>query len=56
MNSVTCPECGATIEVAGDLVYGEVLSCGDCGSELEVTSVEPIQVALAPEVEEDWGE
>ncbi|MBE9507737.1 MAG: lysine biosynthesis protein LysW, partial [Chloroflexi bacterium] len=28
----------------------------DCGIELEVMSLEPITLELAPEVEEDWGE
>ena len=28
----------------------------DCGTELEVTSLAPLTVEEAPEVEEDWGE
>ena len=32
------------------------LQCGDCGVELEVINIEPLEIALAPEEEEDWGE
>jgi alpha-aminoadipate carrier protein LysW len=35
---------------------GEIVVCPDCGVELEVRSVAPVIVELAPEVEEDWGE
>jgi alpha-aminoadipate carrier protein LysW len=37
-------------------VAGEILPCGECLAELEVTLLEPLTLALAPEVEEDWGE
>ncbi len=52
----TCPECAATIEMADDTLVGEILQCPDCGVELEVMSLDPVTVDLAPEVEEDWGE
>ena len=52
---VTCPECGAEFEV-GDVEVGEIIVCAECGVELEVIGVNPIQVALAPEEGEDWGE
>lgn len=50
-----CPECEAQLNVQG-LLIGEILYCPDCNAELEVLSVERPQVALAPRVEEDWGE
>jgi alpha-aminoadipate carrier protein LysW len=34
----------------------EILECADCRSELEVVAVDPVMLAVAPEVEEDWGE
>jgi alpha-aminoadipate/glutamate carrier protein LysW len=54
--NATCPECDATLALAADTVEGEILVCPDCAAELEVTSVEPLTLALAPEVGEDWGE
>ncbi len=56
MESVACPECGADNEVSGDAEVGEILTCAECGVELEVLSVGPVTVGLAPEEGEDWGE
>lgn len=53
---VECPECGAQINLASDTEEGEILTCHDCGVELEVISLNPPTLELAPEVEEDWGE
>ncbi len=50
-----CPECEAEITVQG-LMVGEIIYCPDCSAELEVLGLEPPVMALAPEVEEDWGE
>jgi alpha-aminoadipate/glutamate carrier protein LysW len=51
-----CPECGAELEIPGNVEKGEILQCNDCGSELEVVGVNPVELALAPEEAEDWGE
>lgn len=50
-----CPECEAGIPLEG-LMVGEITYCTDCGAELEVLNVQEPHVALAPEIEEDWGE
>ncbi len=50
-----CPECDADVSVK-ELIVGEIVFCSDCNAELEVISVEHPEVALAPQVEEDWGE
>jgi alpha-aminoadipate carrier protein LysW len=34
----------------------EIFECAECLSELEIVALEPLMVALAPEIEEDWGE
>ncbi len=51
-----CPVCGAELVLSDDLVLGELLECHDCGTELEVTGLDPVLVEEAPEMEEDWGE
>jgi len=38
------------------VVAHELITCPDCGTELEVLSLTPFTLDLAPEVEEDWGE
>ena len=50
-----CPVCGASIQYS-DVELGELLTCPDCGSDLEITSVKPLTLDKAPEEEEDWGE
>ena len=50
-----CPECDNLITIEKPL-RGEIVVCGDCGSELEVTSENPLVFELAPQEEEDWGE
>jgi alpha-aminoadipate carrier protein LysW len=56
MSTVTCPECDASIELAAGIETGEIIVCSDCGVDLEVTSVDPAAVQLAPMEQEDWGE
>ena len=51
-----CPECGGVLKLSPDVIEYEILDCPTCGTELEVMSVDPIKIALAPEEEEDWGE
>ena len=51
-----CIECGGELDLASDLEVGEIVVCPDCGVELEVMSLEPVALEVAPEVEEDWGE
>ena len=51
-----CPECAAEVSLADDVMEGEIVQCADCGVELEVVSLDPPTLELAPEEEEDWGE
>jgi len=55
-NETYCPECDADVMVPQDVMENEIISCHDCGIELEIISLEPLELDLAPEVEEDWGE
>jgi alpha-aminoadipate carrier protein LysW len=51
-----CPGCGAQITLPDGTLENEIIACPDCGAELEVVSLNPPTLVLAPEVEEDWGE
>ncbi len=51
-----CPECGSALALSDDVMAHEIVECTACGVELEVVGVDPVQVELAPEEEEDWGE
>jgi len=58
MESATCPECGAKIDVPNDVLKGEVITCPDCGLELEVKEINSNSVIVEELwIEgEDWGE
>jgi alpha-aminoadipate/glutamate carrier protein LysW len=56
INTVTCPECEAEINLDASVESGEIIVCPDCGVDLEVTSLNPATVDLAPMEQEDWGE
>lgn len=56
MTNQECVECGARVALPENVMANEILPCPDCGAELEVISLEPLRLELAPEVEEDWGE
>ncbi len=56
MSTVVCPECEAQIELVAGTEAGEIIVCSDCGVDLEVTSIDPAAVQLAPMEQEDWGE
>jgi alpha-aminoadipate carrier protein LysW len=56
MSENLCIECAATVALPGDVMQNEIVQCAECGVELEVLAVAPVELALAPEVEEDWGE
>lgn len=51
-----CIICGFKIGLGSDIEINEIIECGDCGSELEIESVNPIVIIEAPFEAEDWGE
>lgn len=54
--TAACPECEADVLIAADAMQNELIACPDCGTELEIVSLNPLTLEAAPEVEEDWGE
>ncbi len=51
-----CPECAGKISLKANSMVGEILTCPDCGARLEIMGLNPASLAVAPKVEEDWGE
>ena len=51
-----CVICGAEVTLDDATIKGELVECEACGSELEVASIDPIELAEAPTEQEDWGE
>ncbi|MGI8655932.1 MAG: hypothetical protein ACR2LC_12010 [Pyrinomonadaceae bacterium] len=50
MPTGTCPECEAEVHVDTDADKGDVMTCEDCGSELELVGLDPVELDI---VEED---
>ncbi|HEX2621958.1 MAG TPA: lysine biosynthesis protein LysW [Phototrophicaceae bacterium] len=55
-NAAICPECEADVRLPANAMQNELVACPDCGAELEIISLNPVTLELAPETEEDWGE
>ena len=51
-----CPICGGPVVINIYNEIGELVDCEECGTMLEVTSIDPPEVDEAPEEDEDWGE
>jgi alpha-aminoadipate carrier protein LysW len=48
--AVVCPECDSPIVVDVDEVEeGETVQCDECGMDLEIVSVDPLELAVVDE-------
>lgn len=56
--TILCPDCEAGIKVPEDAMVGEIVSCPDCGLDLEVASVGAggVELQRISIEKEDWGE
>ncbi len=52
----TCPECEDEVQIGHAERLNDIIECAGCRAELEIVALNPPVLALAPEVEEDWGE
>jgi alpha-aminoadipate carrier protein LysW len=52
-----CPACEADIELDEyDVDKGEIISCPECGIELEVVGLAPVELDIAPQEADEWEE
>jgi len=47
--AVVCPECDSPIDLDTEIDQGETVQCEECGIELEVVSVDPLELAPVEE-------
>ena len=48
--AVVCPECDNPLNIVADEVEeGEVVTCDECGTDLEVVSADPLEIAPVEE-------
>jgi alpha-aminoadipate carrier protein LysW len=45
-----CPECEADVHVDTDADKGDIVSCEECGTDLEIVGLDPVELDI---VEED---
>ncbi len=51
---ITCPVCDAEIDLDEDeLEEGDTLSCEECGAELRVVGIDPLELEPVEEEEEE---
>ena len=46
MPTTVCPECDEEVYVDADSEQGDVVTCDECGTELEVVGLDPIEVDI----------
>jgi alpha-aminoadipate carrier protein LysW len=56
MPTAICPECDEEVYVDADAEQGDQVSCEECGSELVVVGLDPIELDLYEPTEEDLEE
>jgi len=54
--SAPCPRCKGAVPLQGRPLIGEVLGCERCGAQLEVASLEPVELEPFAKVDEDEGD
>jgi len=54
MPIAVCPECGAEIHVDEESDKGDILHCEECDATLEVVGLDPIELDLTAEDEDEY--
>ena len=49
----TCPECEADVHVDTEADKGDHITCEECGTDLEVVGLDPVELDIAEEMDED---
>ncbi len=54
MPTTSCPECSEEVYVDADSEQGDVISCDECGTDLEVVGLDPIEVDIHKDDDDDF--
>ena len=49
----TCPECDADVHVDTDADKGDAVACEECGTELEIVGLDPVELDIVEDDELD---
>ena len=56
LSFVECIVCDARIDFDYEIELNELLECIDCGTELEIIGLNPLEVTEVDADTEDWGQ
>ena len=59
MPTAICPECDEEVYVDADSEQGDVVTCDECGADLEVVGLDPIELDLyegGDDLDDDYEE
>lgn len=54
MPTTACPECSEEVYIDADSEQGDVVACGECGTDLEIVGLDPIEVDVHHEDDDDF--
>lgn len=46
MPTAVCPECSEEVYVDADSEQGDIVNCDECGADLEVVGLDPVELDL----------
>ena len=56
MPTTACPECSEEVYVDADSEQGDVVSCDECGTDLEIVGLDPIELDIHSDDGDDFKE
>lgn len=51
-NKILCPDCSSEIKLIEGVMIGDILECEECGTEVEILSIDPLEYREL--IEEKW--
>jgi alpha-aminoadipate carrier protein LysW len=53
MPTTACPECSEDVFVDADSEQGDIVSCDECGTDLEIVGLDPIELDISADADKD---
>ena len=53
MPTGNCPECDADVHVDTDADKGDIVSCEECGTDLEIVGLDPVELDIVEDEDLD---
>lgn len=54
MPTTACPECSEDVYVDADSEQGDTVTCDECGTDLEIVGLDPIELDIHEEDADDF--